>query len=622
MGSIVYRDSLSAWQGLRDVGGLELDGRDEDLATQLKNQIDPDASNLEDALATACTDLFLQALFQVIQPFALMFRDVLHFFERAGAHEGQTQWKVSVGGEFVDLRHFEEFLQRWNRIECEVEIPAIGWTGAFIPNDVRWELGNPDYLLEGKSRDGSITTGIKDVDAWLAEYGKGRYAPFPESLHPDKLSPGLDDAARIVIAALSVIRRRGLDRKEMIAEHRARSYRCDKRDALHPWTIAQNETDYWLRSTVQYLAMLLLRPEEERNAFGTKLVRAYAKFPRRRISAHIQVEDLERLLSLPAWRKRYELYGVWVATAIVGSLEDHEVTINHANGELKFAFGEARIADVETSRPKVSLYSERRTPLASPVGKGRVSSVQPDFGLWACRSRQDDCVMIVEVKHYKRRSRSNFREALIDYASAHPRAMVVLVNYGPVGSAFADLPNAISDRCKMIGYLNPENPLAQDSFRKAVQTCVGTPVVKAIGEERTASAEVIVVDSSQSMSQILRSDWFMGFIDELKDSDLKFAFVDSKIREFGPPDKLRDWLSQHNLGLSTSLSGPVAELLKDYERIVVVTDQDGRDSLNDLRGTICELNVDNQPDVRLLQISKPDVSEANVDHPGDLKRMK
>ena len=230
--------------------------------------------------------------------------------------------------------------------------------------------------------------------------------------------------------------------------------------------------------------------------------------------------------------------------------------------------------------------------------------------------------MIVEVKHYKRRSRSNFREALIDYANAHPRAMVVLVNYGPVGSAFVDLPKAISDRCKMIGYLNPENPLAQDSFREAVQTCVGTPVIKTIGKERTASAEVIVVDSSQSMSQILRSDWFMGFIDELKDSDLKFAFVDSKIREFGPHDKLRDWLSQHNLGLSTSLSGPVAELLKDYERIVVVTDQDGRDSLNDLRGTICELNVDNQSDVRLLQISKPDVSEANVDHPGDLKRMK
>ena len=174
----------------------------------------------------------------------------------------------------------------------------------------------------------------------------------------------------------------------------------------------------------------------------------------------------------------------------------------------------------------------------------------------------------------------------------------------------------------MIGYLNPENSLAQDSFRKAVQTCVGTPFIKTIGNEQSVSAEVIVVDSSQSMSQILRSDWFMDFIDELKDSDLKFAFIDSKIRKFGQHDKLRDWLSQHNLGLSTSLSGPVAQLMKDYEPIIVVTDQGGRDSLYDLSGTICELNVDNQPDVRLLQISKPDLSKANGDYPGDLKKVK
>ena len=251
MEDIVYRDSLSAWHGLSELGGLELDGRDEYLATQLKNQLDPNAPNLEVVLATISTDLLLQALFQVIQPFALMFRDVLDFFEMAGGRKGQTQWKVSVGDEFVDLRHFEEYLEHWNTIECEIEVPAIDQASAFIPNDVRLASGSLDYLREGESSDGSITIGIEDVDAWLAEYENGRYAPFPGSLHPDKLGPGLDDAARIVIAALSVIRRRGLDREKMLAEHRARSYRSDHHDALHPWTIAQNETDYWLRSTVQ-----------------------------------------------------------------------------------------------------------------------------------------------------------------------------------------------------------------------------------------------------------------------------------------------------------------------------------------------------------------------------------
>ena len=64
------------------------------------------------------------------------------------------------------------------------------------------------------------------------------------------------------------------------------------------------------------------------------------------------------------------------------------------------------------------------------------------------------------------------------------------------------------------------------------------------------------------MSQILRGDWFMDFIDGLKDSEKKFAFVDNKIREFGPHDMLRNWLSGHNLGLSTSLSGPVADAIE------------------------------------------------------------
>ena len=325
------------------------------------------------------------------------------------------------------------------------------------------------------------------------------------------------------------------------------------------------------------------------------------------MGADIQVKDLERLLSLPAWKKRYEFYGVWVATEIVRSLEDHEITINHADGELKFAFKETRIANVETARPKVSLFSERRVPLANPVGKSRVSSVQPDFGLWARGSRPDKCIMIVEVKHYKKRSRRNFREALINYANAHPRSMVVLVNYGPVGSALTDLPDTISDRCKLIGYLNPEDRLARDRFREVVRTCVGEPAVSTFCEERVALAEVIVIDTSYSMSAILLSDWFLDFIDELTDSASKVALVDSQIRALETHDTLKDWLFWNELGRSTSLLGPVTELLKSHERIVVVTDQGGVDSLSGLDATIREFKVDNPPEARLLQVSKLDV---------------
>lgn len=604
MGDDIYRDSLSAWRGLSEIGGLELDDRDEDLATQLKKKIDPNAPDLDTALECAPMDVFLEALFQVVQPFSLMFRDVLDFFERAGALEGQTQWKVSVGEEFIDLRHFEEFLVNWNNIECDIEIPAIDRANAFIPNGVRVELGGFKYLRESAPRDGTISTGIQDVDAWLVEYDKGRYTPLPDSLHPKRLCPGLNDAASIVIAALTVLRGQGLDREKMLSEHRARSCQSDEHDALHPWTIAQNETDYWLRSCVQYLAELSIRSKEEQNAFGSKLASAYAKFPRRRMSANIQIQDLQRLLSLPAWRKRYEFYGVWVATEIVRVLNDHEIAINHSDGELKFAFAETRIADVKTARPKVSLFSERRTPLANPVGNSRVSSVQPDFGIWARGRHPDTCVMIVEVKHYKKRSRRNFREALIDYATAHPKATVVLVNYGPVGSDFTDLPSSISNRCKMIGYLSHGDRLARDRFRDMVRTCVGDPVIAVSHAECVTSADIIVIDTSKSMSELLRSDWFLGFVDDFEGKTSKIVLVDNQVRALAKHEMLTDWFSRNPLGDSTSLSGPVSELLTDHERIVVVTDQDGLNSLSELNAKITELNVDDEPNARLLEVSR------------------
>ena len=262
---------------------------------------------------------------------------------------------------------------------------------------------------------------------------------------------------------------------------------------------------------------------------------------------------------------------------------------------------------METARPKVSLFGERRTSLRNPIGKSRVSAVQPDFGLWTGGSQPDDCVMIVEVKHYKKRSRATFQEALIDYARAHPRATVVLVNYGPVGSDFADLPWEISDRCKMIGYLNPEDRSARDSFREAVRNCVGTPAAETLDRKHVATAEVVVVDTSHSMSEIVRSEWFARFFDDLDDSSAKFALADTQVRAFGMQDVLRNWCSQPEFGLSTSLSEPVSRLLEDYEQLVIVTDQHGLDGLHELRATIHELDVEEQPDARVLQVRRADL---------------
>jgi hypothetical protein len=106
----------------------------------------------------------------------------------------------------------------------------------------------------------------------------------------------------------------------------------------------------------------------------------FARYPRKKFGAQIKIADLEAYLSLPIWKKRHELYAVWIATEIVNALPDHICEIHDEDGKIVFAFGETLVA-VKSSWPQVRLISERRVPLAAPVGKGRSGNVQTDYGL-------------------------------------------------------------------------------------------------------------------------------------------------------------------------------------------------------------------------------------------------
>ena len=184
----IHRDSQSAWNALARVGGLDPNGRDADLAGDLKNQLDREAQTLESALRETPVDAFVQALFRVIQPFPMMCLDILRFFERAGAREGQSQWRVVLEEESDALRHFQEVLERWEAVTWEFDVPAIDGREAFLPNDVRLELGWDDRMLRHRpNAAGRETTGIRDVDEWLALYDQGTYGPLPASLRPDRL---------------------------------------------------------------------------------------------------------------------------------------------------------------------------------------------------------------------------------------------------------------------------------------------------------------------------------------------------------------------------------------------------------------------------------------------------
>ncbi len=156
-------------------------------------------------------------------------------------------------------------------------------------------------------------------------------------------------------------------------------------DALAFWTIAQNETDYWLRTLVVSLsAAATLLPSKELEPLGEQLNQLLSPFPTRAMNFHRSFRDLESVLSLPMWKQRYELYSVWIGTEIVRSLTSagHNVELHHENGRIAFAFRETEIATVRSSSGTFRLISEKRSKLDDPIGDGRMGGVQPDFGIW------------------------------------------------------------------------------------------------------------------------------------------------------------------------------------------------------------------------------------------------
>ena len=608
-----HHTALSAWRGLVEAGGLQPEGRDAELVDCLHEALNRDANSLEEALEVTSTETFVDALFRAVEPFPMMFADILRFFELAGAREGQRQWRLVIGEEVFDFKHFEEFEREWWSIECEFDVPTISAHEAFLPNTVRNELEGMEYLLDTRSDFTGQTTGIADADEWLEAYDADEYAPFPRSLLPEGLPTGLDDAARIVMTALHVVGSAGYRRRSLLLEaFRARRGSVSVLgfdDGLHVWTIAQNETDYWMRTMVQFLGRLMAGPESPRARFAAELSARYGMLPRRRLNARVEVQDLVRLLSLPAWRKRPELFAVWVATEIVAAADPHEVRVNHADGELQFAFREARIADIVSARPMLSLFSERKTAFDSPIGKGRKRNVQPDYGLWRDGWHEEECVLVVEVKHYKRSSQQNFRDALIDYARAHLRAEVMLVNYGPVRMS-QELPHHVAPRCGTIEQLNPRNKKAKNDFRNAVRKHLGEPartVRRLAGGDGLPGS--VVIDTSASMAHVLQSSWFAEFTRDLARGGAATAtLIDDGPRSTVKIGSLADWLQENELGRGTRLAATVEALVQAEGSALVVTDSDGLQDLKSLYATTRRLDEGEDIGAKVLELRRRETS--------------
>lgn len=580
----IHRSATDAWIALQTQGGLEPNGRDSEFVAKLCEALDPRASDIATALADVSTDRLVQCFFQSLQPFTEMFREILDYYKRAGARQGRQQWNIAVDEQHLELSDFEDFIQLWNDVPGELDVPAVDRDDINVHRHA-WEAFPPlcNQANEAARRD--VLIGDPEIDAWLSRYRSGRLTPVPASIWAAQQDHGFKELAAIGIAAVEAILEHTSSRselREMISWED-----LSKRDPFSLSYLGFLDTDNWLGSMVAGLALTHSISDDQRDRIGRVLIERLADLPVRKVRAQVSFGDLQRFLSLPVWRKRHELYAVWVFTEILVAAVDHDVRLHHANGRIAFEFRETLLASIETARPNLDVFTEKKTALANPVGKGRTNNVQPEYSIWESgRSLSGTCVLVVEVKHYKRTANRSFTEVLTDYAAAHPDAKVVLVNYGPIGDIIERLPFTAKRRCSVFENLTPLSRAERQSFRRMVEDVLGEPHRAAMtigGKARATTA--IAVDVSLSMCPTLAVPRFRDILDELAVGPVAELIypIDDRICDPIPAARAGNELVRL-ANRANELSGPVSQLLGTYDEIIVITDQDGLNDLKDFDG--------------------------------------
>jgi hypothetical protein len=242
----------------------------------------------------------------------------------------------------------------------------------------------------------------KALTAWLDAYKNGEFPDLPAEVGRALADVGpVGDVAALLSEIYSAVRTIARNREELRRKGRA----SVSDDFWGARSLGYFESDFWVRGRVLDVATYAQATEEQRARVVQELSAHFSNHPRRRLKQDVDIGDLEQILSLPVWERRYELYSAWILTLLLKALDGHTITLEHDDGRISFSFRETLMAHVVSSSPPLAIYSERRVALAHPVGHGRSGGAQPDYSFWTEDGR---CPLAVECKHYKRSSTRNF----------------------------------------------------------------------------------------------------------------------------------------------------------------------------------------------------------------------
>ncbi|MBI1929440.1 hypothetical protein HYR99_34995 [Candidatus Poribacteria bacterium] len=606
--------SQEIWDFLRGKAGLDVKNYDLHIVEELCKQlsIPPNCKDIARELQerSISSELFIGAFLKAIQPYAQMMSNLCVFFYLHGVKKTNKEMKVLFdfgnGPEDLgfDLKHFREILWKFNRIFQQVTIYGWNtntlWTLARIFEDFRrynpsdpkaneWlshYVDNQEFSLEFPVLP---TVGIKEIDLWLQRVWQVWTTIILECRKYGSSRTDLEHHANM------------FQRSHLELTQDEESYESLRRSQELPdfgeWdgrTLYFIDSDRWpetmLRGLLGFTENLLKFPNNERMEKAQPVLKEiqelFSRLPHWEGEREELIKEVLELLNLPIWTKRHELYQTWVLTQIDRALEGYQRVIHHVNDTLILRFSGTQIGSIETEKGRIHIWSELRSPLANPLGKGRKRHIQPDYSLtFEPITDPNQTVIAIECKQYRKANLKNFSNALIDYAKGRPNARVVLVNYGEIPEKILNyIDDQLRRRTLVIGNFLPGNLTKVEIFKRVLIESIPKPdrerQVKqfSIAEKQFA---LIVVDVSGSMERVLTQEKVKGILQMIVHSSpsAKLLAIDATVK--------KEWIKAetglHELfALLKRGATDIPRALRGYdlEKSVVLTDDDGWEQLS------------------------------------------
>jgi hypothetical protein len=403
----------------------------------------PLASQLENSSVSATA--LLNAFFEALQPFSDMLHDIYEMLNAANASAQDKTLRVALKPKGLN-QQLRATLEQFREWEEKFRAAAVRVLVSLWNADALWELRR---------------VFADDAESWgrrsHEELWDSAYMSSAGFISPPNFQPtgeiAFDSAAAIAYETVDwfvkACRKLAADHKTLReAFDAAGGYSRVSREERDPdfdhlYSLAQAESDYWpvgmvvqIREARERLLGLPPTPRfAEAARINDNVTKLILDLPKSQALAGGFEKVISDIFRLPVWKQRSAVYSIWISTQIIAALAPRHVTFHPHNGELNFGFDGSRLATIATPDGDFALWSELRTILQSPTSTYRKRFIQPDYRIVSPGDPKDPAStrMVIECKQYKKPGTRNFTEAVNDYAMSCPRAVVLLVNYGPIG---------------------------------------------------------------------------------------------------------------------------------------------------------------------------------------------